>query len=147
MVINEMNEQECLDFLGRASMGRLGCSHEDQPYIVLVSLACRAKSIYVMSTYGQKIEWMRENPRVCVAVEELKAESDWTSVIANGTYMELTEPQYTDERELAKKLLDRRAHWWLNAFAERQAKAGDALIEPIFFRVEISSVSGLKASA
>lgn len=145
MVIHEMTEQECLAFLERASIGRLGCSHEDQPYVVQVQLAYQSKCVYVLSTFGQKIEWMRANPKVCVAVDEFKSQSEWTSVIANGTYQELTEPQFTDERELARKLLEKRYRWWQTAFAERQAKTGDQLMDPIFFRIQVVSVSGLRA--
>lgn len=142
-----MTEQECFEFLRHAALGRLACSHQDQPYVVPVTLAYESNSVYVMSTYGQKIEWMRENPKVCILVDELKGESNWTSVIVQGTYLELVEPRYSDELEDAKKLLERRTRWWLNAFAERQAKSGDTLIEPIFFRVEIDSVSGMKATS
>jgi uncharacterized protein len=146
MVINEMTEQECLAFLERASLGRLACTHEDQPYIVQVWLACEERSIYVLSTFGQKIEWMRNNPKVCVAVDEITGESQWTSVIANGSYQELQQPQFTDEREHAKKLLEKRYRWWQTAFAERQAKSNEQLVEPIFFRIDVASVTGLRAS-
>ncbi len=146
MVINELSEQECLKVLSRAQVARLGCSHEDQPYIVPLQIAYADRFVYVLSTYGQKIEWMRENPKVCLEVEEGKSASDWASVIVYGTYQELVEPRYREERELAKSLLEKRKKWWLTAFAERQAKTDDQLIDPIFFRVEIGSVSGLRAS-
>ena len=145
MVINEMSEQECFAHLERASIGRLGCCYEDQPYVVQVTLAYQAKCLYVLSTYGQKIAWMRKNPNVCVAVDDIQSESRWTSVIANGTYQELEPVQFADEREHAKKLLEKRHRWWQTPMAERQAKVGDKLIEPIFFRIQITSVSGLKA--
>jgi nitroimidazol reductase NimA-like FMN-containing flavoprotein (pyridoxamine 5'-phosphate oxidase superfamily) len=147
MVIHEMEEQECFDYLERASFGRIGCSHEDQPYVVQVWLACEAKFAYVLSTVGQKVEWMRQNPKVCIAVDEIASESRWTSVIANGLYQELHEPQFSDERERAKKLLEKRHQWWQTAFAERQAKSEKQLVDPIFFRVEITSVSGLRTEA
>ena len=36
-----------------------------------------------------------------VEVEEIARQSEWMSVIANGLYQELPEPQYTAEREHA----------------------------------------------
>ena len=145
MVIHEMTDAECVEVLRRTSMGRLGCSLEDQPYIVPISFSYESNYIYVLSTFGKKIEWMRTNPKVCLAVEEMKNDSEWTSVLANGIYQELREPQFTDEREDARKLLEKRTRWWQTAFAERQAKSDDELIAPIFFRIEIMSLSGLRA--
>jgi uncharacterized protein len=147
VTVNELTEQECFNFLERVSIGRLGCSHEDQPYIVQVGLAYQSNCLYSLSTLGQKVEWMRANPKVCVSVDEITSESIWTSVIANGIYQELVEPRYTDEREAAKELLAKRFHWWANPFAERQAKTSHQLIDPIYFRINISSVSGLRAKA
>ncbi len=104
MVINKMSEKECAALLARASLGRLGCSLDNQPYVVPISFAYEPNYIYVLSTFGQKIEWMRANPKVCVEVEEVASESEWVSVIANGRYQELPEPEYTAEREHARKL-------------------------------------------
>ena len=145
MVISELTEQECFAFLERAWFGRLACCKENQPYIVQVAFAYRDKGLYVLSTMGQKIEWMRENPNVCVSTDEILGHSEWTSVTVNGTYRELIEPRYREERELAHKLLERHRGWWETPLAERQTKVGDKLIESIYFRVEVSSVSGLRA--
>lgn len=39
MVINEMTAEECRALLGRASLGRLGCSYENQPCVVPIHFA------------------------------------------------------------------------------------------------------------
>ena len=39
MVINEMNEKECSGFLASASLGRLGCSLDNEPYVVPIYFA------------------------------------------------------------------------------------------------------------
>ncbi len=145
MVINEMNEKECGAFLARACLGRLGCSLDNQPYVVPIDFAYEPGYIYVLSTFGRKIEWMRANPKVCVEVDEVQNQSQWMSVIANGSYQELPEPQYTDEREHARKLLEKHYHWWQPALGERQLRMGDELIDPLFFRIQIDSMTGLHA--
>lgn len=145
MIVNELTEQECYSFLERAWFGRLACCKDNQPYIVQLAFAYRDRCLYVLSTLGQKIEWMRENPNVCVSVDEITSHADWTSVNVFGTYQELVEPRYEEERELAHKLLEKHRHFWENPLAERQAKVGDSLIDPLYFRIEISSVSGLRA--
>ena len=145
MEINEMTLAQCNEFLTHASGGRLGCSLEDQPYVVPIHFAVDHPYLYVFSTFGQKVRWMRANPKVCVQADEIKNDSEWVSVIVNGVYQELAEPQYTSERQHASALLGKKYQWWLNALGERQMKLGDASIEPMFFRICIHSISGLRA--
>lgn len=147
MRIDELNETECREFLSRTSMARLGCSLNDQPYIIPVGFAYEDDFIYVFATLGKKIEWMRTNPKVCVQVDESKGQSDWVSVIANGEYQELPEPKFAKERAHARSLLQKHHHWWLNALAERRIQMRDQDIEPVFFRIQIQSLSGLRGIA
>ncbi len=147
MVVNEMSEKECRELLSRTSIGRLGCSQADQPYVVPIYFAFELDFFYVLSTIGQKIEWMRANPKVCIEIDEIANESEWTSVIVNGQFQELVEPQYTDERAHARKLLEKRYLWWQNALGERQLKSGQDLITPTFFRIRVASMTGLRAAA
>jgi nitroimidazol reductase NimA-like FMN-containing flavoprotein (pyridoxamine 5'-phosphate oxidase superfamily) len=144
MRIDELNETECREILSRASMARLGCSLNDQPYVVPVGIAYEEDYIYVFSTMGQKIRWMRSNPKVCVQIEEIRSQSDWVSVIANGEFQELPEPQFEHERAHARSLLQKRHHWWLNAMAERRIHLRDEEIKPLFFRIRVSSLTGLR---
>jgi len=145
MAINELNEKECRALLERASVGRLGCALDNQPYVVPIYLAYEPGFIYVFSTYGKKIEWMRANPKVCVEVDEVSSQTRWVSVVANGRYEELPEPQYERERAHARQLLQKKHHWWVNALAERSRTEPDETIMPLFFRIHIDSVSGLQS--
>jgi uncharacterized protein len=145
MHITELAQDQCTLILSESSFGRLGCSFEDQPYVVPIYFAYEAGYLYVLSTFGQKIEWMRKNPKVCVQIDQTISESKWASVIITGSYQELVEPQFTDERKRARKLLNTRARWWQTALAERQSKSEDELIAPIFFRIQVASISGLRA--
>lgn len=145
MRIDELNDSECREILSRASLARLGCSLNDQPYIIPLGIAYEENDIYVFSTLGQKIKWMRSNPKVCMQVDEIRSQSDWASVIANGDYQELPEPQFEHERAHARRLLEKHHHWWLNPMAERRISLRDEEIKPIFFRIRVSSITGLRA--
>jgi len=145
MVINEMSKDECGAFLASASLGRLGCSLDNQPYVVPIYFVYEPDSIYVFSTFWQKTEWMRANPKVCLQADEITNQSQWRSVIASGRYQELSQPQYTAEREHARTLLEERFRWWQNAFAERQLRLGNHLITSLFFRIHVDSMTGLLA--
>jgi len=146
MLIDSMTKQEGREVLARVSFGRLACSLRDQPYVVPVCFAYEPDGIYIFSTPGKKIEWMRANPRVCVQVDEIADQSRWTTVIVNGWYEELPEIQYAAEREHARRLLKKRSLWWLNACGERQFQSGVKWIEPLLFRVRPHSMTGLRAS-
>jgi hypothetical protein len=146
MRIVAMSQQECGELLQRVSIGRLACSLDHQPYIVPVAFSYEPGCIYVFSTVGQKIEWMRKNPKVCLEVDEIGNRSNWLSVVVNGTYLELREPQYTTEREHARELLGLHTQWWLNPLAGRRNQFNDQSSEPVFFRIDIQSTSGLRAT-
>lgn len=145
MVIDEMTEKECVALATRSSLARLACALHNQPYIIPIQVAYDSGHMYALATFGQKIEWMRENPKVCVVIDEIVNDSQWSSVVVTGEYEELHAPRYAQEREHARELLERRNRWWQNAFAERQAKEGDRLVDPIFFRIRVNSVTGLRA--
>ena len=146
MEVNEMAAGECKVVLEHASLGRLGCSYENQPYVVPIRFAYDSGYLYVFCTFGQKVRWMRANPKVCVQTDQIENQGEWISVIVHGEYEELPEPQYTAERKHASSLLAKRHHWWLNALGERQMRVAENSIEPLFFRIRIQSMSGLRAT-
>lgn len=143
MRIVEISHTECEQLLSRVSLGRLACSLNDKPYVVPVWFAYEPECFYVFSTVGRKIDWMRQNPNVCLQVDEIGNRSNWTSVVIDGTYLELCEPQYTTEKEHAKELLAQWAEWWEVPMAERREGTNDLSIQPVFFRIDIQSMSGL----
>jgi uncharacterized protein len=114
--------------------------------VVPIHFAYEDGYLYVFSTFGQKAKWIRANPRVCVQTDAIENHGEWTSVVVNGRYEELPEPQYTAERKHASSLLAKRDQWWLNALGERQMRLGENSIEPLFFRIRIQSMSGLCAT-
>jgi hypothetical protein len=132
MVINKLTPEECKSILLQATVARLACALDNQPYVVPIYFAYEDGNLYALSTLGQKIEWMRANPKVCVQVDEIQSHEQWASVVVNGHY---------------QKLLEKRHRWWQTAMAERQITSGDHLIAPLFFRIQIDSMTGLRATA
>jgi uncharacterized protein len=147
MRVVEISLKECGELLQRVSIGRLACSLDNQPYIVPVAFSYEADFIYVFSTVGKKIEWMRQNPKVCLQVDEIGNRSNWTSVLVTGTYLELTELQYPTEREHALERLSQYSQWWKTPLAERREGTSDLAVKPVFFRINIVSMSGLRGMA
>jgi len=145
MRIIPISQEECVAMLQRVSIGRLACSLNDQPYVVPVTFSYEPGQLHFFSTFGQKIEWMRQNPKLCLQADEIGNRSNWTSVVVTGTYLELREPQYTYEREHAQKQLAQHSRYWQNPLAERREQTSDLAMELVFFRLDIASMSGLRA--
>jgi nitroimidazol reductase NimA-like FMN-containing flavoprotein (pyridoxamine 5'-phosphate oxidase superfamily) len=69
-------------------------------------------------TDGQKIEWMRTNPKVCVEIDGITNDFQRTSVVVCGGYRELLDlPPSAEERNHARKRLATRSLWWQTTFA------------------------------
>jgi nitroimidazol reductase NimA-like FMN-containing flavoprotein (pyridoxamine 5'-phosphate oxidase superfamily) len=141
MLIHELTRQECLDVLARTHLGRLACAHGKQPYIVPIYFACQDNSLYSFSVPGQKIDWMRANPLVCVEADQMRREH-WATVVVFGRYEELFDtPQFRSERTLAFNLLQHRAMWWEPGGAKRVPE-GTPATAPIFYRIKIEQITG-----
>ena len=145
MQIIALSQEECSEFLKGVSTGRLACSLDNQPYIVPVAFSYEADCIYIFSTLGKKIEWMRQNPKVCLQADDVGSRSNWDSVIVTGTYLELSELQHAAQREHARDLLSQYSDWWRNPLVQRRDRTSDLSIETVFFRIDIESMSGLRA--
>jgi len=93
------------EFLRGQRIARLGCHAGGVTYVVPLVYAYDDDAVVAVTTEGRKTAMLRENPRVCVEVDEYDADGrgGWRSVIAYGTYEELTgeaiEPALTLLRE------------------------------------------------
>jgi nitroimidazol reductase NimA-like FMN-containing flavoprotein (pyridoxamine 5'-phosphate oxidase superfamily) len=143
MLIEEMSRQACIDFVQKARFGRLACEQAGQPYVTPFYFACHHDALYGFSTFGQKVAWMRANPRVCVEADEVATAQQWTSVVLFGRYEELpADPQYDAERRLAHSLLQQRPVWWEPGFSRTVLDGDDHQLELIYFRIHIGVITG-----
>jgi nitroimidazol reductase NimA-like FMN-containing flavoprotein (pyridoxamine 5'-phosphate oxidase superfamily) len=148
MFIHEMTVDECFIILEAASLCRLACARDKQPYVVPMNFAFHGSCLYGFATLGQKIEWMRMNPLVCVEVDEIIGETDWVSVIALGRYEELPDtPEYEELRIVAHTQLQKRAMWWEPAYISREHRDYTHSLTPIFFRIHLDHITGHRASS
>lgn len=146
MLILELTNNECVEMLTRLTFGRLGCSRDNQPYIVPFDFAYHERHLYSVAALGQKIEWMRTNPLVCVEADEIVDHSHWTSVVVQGRYEELPDtPEWSVERVLAYALLQRRATWWEPACVRETHRVALEQVIPLYYRIHIARVTGRRA--
>ena len=141
MLIQELTRQESLEVLARTHLGRLACARGMQPYIVPIYFAYQNNWLYSFSVLGQKIDWMRANPLVCVEADQMRREL-WATVVVFGRYEELRDtPEYMSERTFAFNLLQHRAQWWEPAGAKKIPDAAPATV-PVFYRIKIEQITG-----
>src|SRR5579883_2931841 len=147
MRITRMEDRECRDLLGRVGFGRLGCARDNQPYIVPIYFAYDQGELYGFATLGQKIEWMRSNPQVCVQSDEVRDNENWTSVVVIGRYEELADtPNHTQQRNKAQALLEKRSsNWWQTGYVASTLHGDPEAPSPVFFCIHVQEISGLRA--
>jgi nitroimidazol reductase NimA-like FMN-containing flavoprotein (pyridoxamine 5'-phosphate oxidase superfamily) len=146
MELEELTEAQCHDVLRRARVGRLGCTKDNQPYVIPVHFAFDAGPVYGFASVGQKIEWMRANPRVCLEVDEISDFNDWTSVVVFGQYQELaTGPEWEQERHTAALLLNARGKWLESGYTATRLRGRHAAMPFILYRISIDQMTGRRA--
>lgn len=145
MLIHDLTFDECVQLLQRNSIAHLGCAKDGQPYVVPIHYSFDAGQhvVYVVSTLGQKVEWMRANPRVCLTVDEISDKNHWTTVVLNGAYEEIDDlADSSDARERSRELFQERREWWLPALAKH---FGNISYEVVIFQIRIDRMTGRRS--
>jgi uncharacterized protein len=136
MQIGPLKESDSLAILQRSSLGRLGCVDQNAPYVVPVNYFFDGKDIYIHSLPGRKIDAMRANSRVCLQVDEIKDAFHWRSVIAFGTYEEISDEERREE--MLGKLFSRLPH-----MTPVESRMSQGMSETILFRIKVAVITGV----
>jgi uncharacterized protein len=72
-------------------IGHLACSLDDTPYVVPITYYYDAErnSLVGYTAEGKKVDVLRKNPKVSVAISHIDNLSHWKSVILEGTFQEI----------------------------------------------------------
>jgi uncharacterized protein len=146
MLIHELTFDQCAEVLERADLGRLGCAKDGQPYVVPVhfSFDAERECVYGFSAIGQKILWMRDNPRVCLEVDDVQDKNHWQTVVIFGRYEEIHDsPGEAEARRRAEALFQRRPEWWQPAAAKVGASERPSVV---VYRIQFDRVTGRRAA-
>ncbi len=147
-MITEMTDLECRALLASETLGRLGCSRGDQAYVVPISYVFEQGTIYAFSSIGQKIAWMRENPRVCLQVDRIRTRLDWVSTIVFGRFEGIPDDEaHARERDAVWEILKQRPNWWEPAFTATVKGGVERRMQPVYFRIRIETLTGCRMSA
>jgi nitroimidazol reductase NimA-like FMN-containing flavoprotein (pyridoxamine 5'-phosphate oxidase superfamily) len=154
MMIHVMSEEESYDVLAHTRLCRLACARDNQPYVVPTVYAYHKSTsgvsyLYVITTLGQKVHWMRTNPLVCVECDEVTSYDQWMSVVGFGVYEELPDDSgFGQERLHAWELLHKDPTWWMPgwaAYAGRDHPDPTQPFSPLYYRIRIDHITGHRA--
>jgi nitroimidazol reductase NimA-like FMN-containing flavoprotein (pyridoxamine 5'-phosphate oxidase superfamily) len=106
-VIRELPPDGIEDLLRTAIVGRIACcdhgaAGDGRPYLVPLAYGYDGESVYAHSAPGRKLDLMRAQPRVTFEVDRAEASDCWRSVIAEGEFEEIADP---DERGRALRII------------------------------------------
>lgn len=147
MNLRNMTQTECLTLLEGAHYGHLACCSEGQPYVVPIYFAFHARVAYSFSMPGRKVEWMRQNPRVCLQVEEAPPGGGWKSVVINGKFQELSDNDtWHEERMHAWSLLEKHLNWWEMGSLKPEEAPPVHKSKHLFYGIYMSDLSGRAAT-
>ncbi len=147
MWIQDMTTSECLRILASTKLGRLASARENQPYVVPFYFVYDEPYLYSFTTLGQKVEWMRSNPLVCVELDEVESSDYWASIVIFGQYEELPDIlEWKQERLHAYALLQKHAEWWEPGSASCTHRSHEQPLIPVFYRIRIGRITGRRAT-
>jgi nitroimidazol reductase NimA-like FMN-containing flavoprotein (pyridoxamine 5'-phosphate oxidase superfamily) len=144
-MFGKLNVEESRSLLKRHILGRIGCHAEGKTYVVPISYAFDGEDIYCHSFEGMKLHVMRKNPKVCFQVDQMANMANWESVVAWGTFEEITDP--VKRKQALNILLDRIIPVVSSAtvrlspdwpFPPKDAEK----IEGVIFRIRLDEITG-----
>lgn len=137
-MIYKLSEEESYALLCSKRIARLGCVVGGDPYVVPLNYIFDDQSVLSHSLPGRKLTAMRENPRVCVQVDDIKDPCSWKSVIAYGRYEEITE-----RVERARSLNHLLSLFPKLTPVESLSAEDTASPPPVVFRIRVDSITGI----
>lgn len=97
--IHVLADDQIEALLRTAIVGRIACcawgtaGDDGRPFVVPLAYGYDGECVYAHSGPGRKIHLMRAQPLVSFEVDAATAPDRWRSVIAEGTYEEITDPE------------------------------------------------------
>jgi nitroimidazol reductase NimA-like FMN-containing flavoprotein (pyridoxamine 5'-phosphate oxidase superfamily) len=97
---------EAIDrLLASETVARLGCHADGRTYVVPISYVYANGTMYGHMSDGMKLRMLRINPEICIEIDRVETLSRWKSVIAWGTFDELSGDAARDAAETIMRQL------------------------------------------
>ena len=145
-MLRELNQEENIQFLKKKAIGRIGCTDGENVYVVPTNYRLEENSVSCYSLEGLKIEMMRHHPTVCFEVDEIADSNDWTCVVVNGVFEEITDKAELEELRprYTEYFLRKRTSLAASGTAtDQDIQEVKALIsDQVFYRIRFNKITG-----
>lgn len=135
-MIQPLGTEDARRLLQANRYGHLGCNVNGEPYVLPTNYLYQGEDVYIHSLPGRKILAMRKNPQICLQIEEVKDAYNWQSVIAFGTFEEISNP--AEREQLLAAMFRQLPH--LTPVESRMTRGQD---EAVVFRLRIERLTGM----
>ncbi|WP_040278891.1 pyridoxamine 5'-phosphate oxidase family protein [Psychroserpens damuponensis] len=146
-MIRTLNQNESTNLLESNYIGNLSYIYRDRPFVAPITYFFdKANNVIIgYSAEGHKINAMRKNNNVALAVSETDSVNSWESVLAHGTFLELFGSDAKAQLHIfslgVKDLIIKKEHRKLDFISEFSSKIyKDDL--PIVFQIKIEEITG-----
>ena len=142
--VKDMTHGEMDDLLDRVRYGHLGCAQNNHPYVVPIHFALDEHTIYIFTTEGKKSAILDSNPEVCLQVEEVIDDENWSSVVIVGDAEKLTKGAERDKAFAAisaanPAMTPALSFRWVNEWVREQKDS------EIIYRINRKTTTGRRA--
>lgn len=146
-MIRNLNQNESTKILASNYIGNLSYIYRGRPYVVPITYFFDNENSVVIgySAEGHKIRAMRKNENVSLAVSEVDSVNSWNSILAHGTFKELSGSHAKAQLHIfslgVKDLIIDQEHRKLDFISEFSSKIyKDDL--PIVFQIKVDEITG-----
>ena len=150
-MIKNLDFSKCSEVLKNNYIGYLSYISQHRPYTIPITYFYNETERYIIcySGNGHKINSMRKQPDISLAVAEIYANNKWQSVLAHGQYQEIdggTAKLYLHEFSLGiKDIVLRKERKDLDYISEFSSKIYN-METPIVFLIKIDDITGKSRS-
>jgi nitroimidazol reductase NimA-like FMN-containing flavoprotein (pyridoxamine 5'-phosphate oxidase superfamily) len=146
-MIRNLNQTESTRILASNYIGNLSYIYRDRPYLVPITYFFDSENNIIIgySAEGHKVRAMRKNENVSLGVSEVDSINSWNSVLAQGTFRELTGSDAKAQLHIfslgVKDLIINKEHRELDFISEFSAKVYKEDL-PIVFQIRVDEITG-----
>ena len=146
-MIKSLDSKKCAELLKNNYIGYLSYISHNRPYTIPITFFYNEKENYIIcySGSGHKINAMRRQTSVALAVADIYSNKQWQSVLAHGQYHEIdggTAKLYLHEFSLGiKEIVLRKERKDLDYISEFSSKIYNQ-DTPIVFLIKVEDMTG-----
>ncbi len=137
MNVRELTRAEIEAFLAAHWHGRLAYSFRDRVDIEPIHYVWDNGWIYGRTAPGTKLTLLQRNPWVAFEIDEVRSQTDWTSVVVKGTVYFVAEEATAAGDAIHERVMQR----LLAAFPEENGRMAETRF--VLFRIHVDDYRGL----